>query len=153
MNYEHLLTTASDIPKISEKTCSEYEQKKSNLIAKINNLMLERPDLKGLIGEDNLQMMKDNHANHARFISSYISQPIPEVLVDTVLWVFRAYRTHGFSSSYWPAQLNGWSIVLKEELSEEAFKEVLPLYDWMITNIPGFVKVSDIQLKQKNTLH
>ncbi|QIA09253.1 hypothetical protein [Draconibacterium halophilum] len=153
MNYEHLLTTASFIPKVSAKTCNEYEQKKLVLIAKMNSLLLERPDLISLIGEDNKQMMKDNHANHVRFILSYISHPIPEVLTDTVLWVFRAYRTHGFSSNYWPAQLNGWSVILKNELSDEAFNEISPLYDWMITNIPTFVKVSDIQLKKNNSLH
>jgi hypothetical protein len=32
----------------------------------------------------------------------------PEVLVETVLWVFRAYRSHGFKLTYWPAQLDMW---------------------------------------------
>lgn len=153
MNYEHLIITASRIPQISEETCVEYEQKRDRLTAKQDSVMLERPDLKSLVGEDNIPMMCDNHANHSRFILSYITNPIPEVLVDTILWVFRAYRTHGFSSSYWAAQLNGWMEILKEEMSKKALNELSPLYNWMITNIPVFVKVSDGQLKLKGSAH
>lgn len=149
MNYEYLITTASSIPKVSQKNSIEYAQKMPGCIARINNLLLSRSDLKSLIGEDNTHMMKDNHANHCRFILSYINHPIPNVLVDTVLWVFRAYRTHGFSSNYWSAQLNSWTDVFKEELSVEAFNDILPLYSWMITNIPTFVKVSDVQMEQE----
>ena len=97
--------------------------------------------------------MQDNHANHVRFIASILKNNDADVLVETVLWVFRAYRSHGFSSNYWAAQLNTWMQILKTELSVETYKEVLPLYEWMQINIPIFVKVSDEKLEMPNSLH
>jgi hypothetical protein len=70
----------------------------------------------------------------------------PNVFLETVLWVFRAYRTHGFHSTYWAANLNIWVDMLKEDLSEQAFKEIYPFYDWLIVNIPIFVKLTDSEL-------
>jgi hypothetical protein len=115
--------------------------------------MLERPDIESLVGTNNLSMMKDNHANHVRFIASILKNYNHDVLVDTVLWVFRAYRSHGFTTNYWAAQLNTWLIVIKEVLTPESFVEVYPYYEWMQVNIPLFVKVSDERLEAPNSLH
>ncbi len=97
--------------------------------------------------------MKDNHANHVRFIASILRNHNPEILVDTVLWVFRAYRSRGFSSNYWAAQLNTWIEIIKEELSTETYHQVFPLYEWMQLNIPTFVKLSDEKLELPGSLH
>lgn len=48
---------------------------------------------------NDIEMMKDNHANHVRFVHSILNNPNAEVHTDTVLWVFRAYKSHGFSSN------------------------------------------------------
>jgi hypothetical protein len=98
-------------------------------------------------------MMKDNHANHVRFIGSLLKNYNHDVLVDTVLWVFRAYRSHGFTTNYWAAQLNSWIIVIKAVLTSQSFVEVYPYYEWMQVNIPLFVKVSDEKLEAPNSLH
>ena len=95
------------------------------------------------LGAENIEMMKDNHANHVRFIGSMLHAFNAEVLVETVLWVFRAYRSRGFRHTYWAAQLNGWVEILREELSPEAFDEVYPLYEWMQVNIPIFVRLNE----------
>ena len=78
------------------------------IINLINEKMIGRRDIEILIGKTNIEMMKDNHANHVRFIASLLQNYNPEVFVVTVLWVFRAYRTHGFKSNYWAAQLNSF---------------------------------------------
>ena len=70
----------------------------------------------------------------------------PEVFVDTVLWVFRAYRSHGFQTTYWAANLNLWVDLLKKDLTPEAFEEIYPFYNWLIVNIPAFVKLTDLDL-------
>lgn len=115
--------------------------------------MLERPDLNDLIGENNTDMMKDNHANHVRFIASILKNHNSDVLVDTVLWVFRAYRSHGFTSNYWAAQLNAWIVIMKEVLTPESYREVYPYYEWMQINIPSFVLLSDEKLGEANSSH
>lgn len=98
-------------------------------------------------------MMQDNHANHARFLSSIFLHFNADVLIETILWVFRAYRSHGFTTNYWAAQLNNWIIIYKKELSPECFEEIYPFYEWMQINIPLFVKLSDEKLDAVNTIH
>jgi len=153
MTKTELLHTAQQLRQVDARVASEYEQKAEQLNAKINQLMLERADIKELVGEINISMMKDNHANHVRFIVSILRNHNPEILVDTVLWVFRAYRSRGFSSNYWAAQLNTWIEIIKEELSTETYHQVFPLYEWMQVNIPTFVKLSDEKLELPGSLH
>ena len=153
MNKEELLATVEKIQQVSGSTYQEYLEKGDLLVGKMNVLMLDRSDLVHLIGENNVEMMKDNHANHVRFIASILKNYNAEVLMDTVLWVFRAYRSHGFSTSYWAAQLNAWIIIMKESLSSEAFREVYPLYEWMQIHIPVFVKLSDEDISESKSLH
>jgi hypothetical protein len=121
----------------------EFEEKRELLAAEMNLLMLSRNDLTLLVGEGNSSMMEDNHRNHARFMTSVFLDYQPQILVETVLWVFRAYRSHGFKLTYWPAQLDQWVELLKTHLTKETFKEIYPFYNWMIINQPAFVFESD----------
>lgn len=153
MDKNQLLESAIQLQKVSDTASAEYQTKADQLIHEMNTLMLERPDLESLIGENNTTMMKDNHSNHVRFMASILANHNPEVLVETVLWVFRAYRSHGFSTNYWAAQLNSWITLLKENLSPESYKEVSVYYEWMQINIPYFVILSDEKLDASNSLH
>ena len=153
MDKNTILKTATELKPVDLKIAEEYISKIDEFLIKMNSLILEREDFESLIGTGNINMMKDNHANHARFIASILKNYNPEVLVDTVLWVFRAYRSHGFKSNYWAAQLNIWVKVLKNNLSEKAFKNIYPYYEWMIINIPIFVKLSDVELELINNKH
>ena len=150
MDKNFLLATAQQLNQVSTKASDEYIHKAEQLIAKMNVLMMERTDIENLVGKNNISMMKDNHANHVRFIASILKNHNPDVLLDTVLWVFRAYRSHGFTTNYWAAQLNTWIIIMKEMLTHESFMEVYPYYVWMQVNIPVFVKVSDEKLESPN---
>ncbi len=105
--------------------------------------MLARSDVDKLVGPDNRKMMTDNHANHARFVTAILARMDSEQLVDTVLWVFGAYRAHGFQKTYWSAQLNTWVEALRAELSPAAFADVYPLYDWFIIHQPSFFALTE----------
>ena len=153
MDRNELLASAEKIQQVSGSTYQEYFQKGELLIGKMNVLMLDRSDLAHLIGENNVEMMKDNHANHVRFIASILKNYNAEVLIDTVLWVFRAYRSHGFSTNYWAAQLNAWIIIMNDTLSGETYREVYPIYEWMQIHIPVFVKLSDEKLSESKSSH
>lgn len=143
MNRDHLQKTASKLKQPSNKTCDEYITKTELMAADLNRIMTSRADVLKMVGTENLSMMEDNHRNHARFMCSVFTDYEPDVLIETVIWVFRAYRQHGFNLTYWPAQLDQWVIILKENLTEEAYKEIYPFYDWMIVNQPVFVAESD----------
>jgi hypothetical protein len=145
MTREALLASATKLLQPSKSAAAEYAQKSERLAAEMNRSMGARPDVDYMVA-GNLAMMEDNHRNHARFIESLFYAYDPAVLVDTVLWVFRAYRSHGFQLTYWPAQLDTWVEVLRRELSPQSMEEVYPFYRWMIINQPAFVMLSDSAL-------
>jgi hypothetical protein len=107
---------------------------------------MDRPDLAKLVGKGNEQMAEDNNRNFPRFMFSLFSEYQPAVFVETVLWVFRAYRSHGFQTTYWAANLNIWVDLLQKELSADAWTQIYPFYNWLIVNIPVFTAVTDIDL-------
>lgn len=144
MTKDDLLSSARTLPDFTDSAAKEYEYKSETMVAKVNEIMLKRKDLNRLVGEGNVEMMKNNHHNHAQFIANILASFNAEVLVDSVLWVFRAYRAHGFAELYWSAQLSSWNVVLKEELSSETFSNVDALYQWMTINIPVFTKLTEL---------
>lgn len=153
MYREKLIQSAGALKQVTPSSATEFGAKREILVARMNLVMGNRPDLIQLVGADNVEMMKDNHANHARFIESIFVNHSPEVLVDTVLWVFRAYRSRNFSSTYWAAQLNTWIEIYKKELSPECFSEVYPYYNWMQINIPLFNTLAESELDAPLSAH
>lgn len=143
MEKSYLLEMAGSLVQPSLSATVEYEEKQEMMAADMNRIMKARRDLDNLIGEGNLSMMEDNHRNHARFLASVFKNYNPQVLVETVLWVFRAYRSHGFRIAYWPAQLDTWLEIYKVHLTTETYREIYPFYHWMIVNQATFVEESD----------
>lgn len=144
MDREQLILALKDFTPPAQ-AAEEYGRKAAKMAGAVTERMLARPDLEALIGKNNVEMMKDNHANHARFIESALRNFDAVTMTDTVLWVFRAYRSRGFHDNYWAAQLNQWQLVLRENLGADTLRAVLPLYDWMQVNIPSFAALADRQ--------
>lgn len=142
MTHEQLVRTAEALPIPSASALEAYQGRQASLAEGVTAALLARPDVLRLIGEGNEQMMRDNHRNHARFIASLGAGLDPEVLVDSVLWVFRAYTAHGFGLTYWSAQLNAWLDGMDRELPPDAVAELRPLYGWMLVHQPAFVQLA-----------
>jgi len=148
MTRDELLETAKVLPPFTTASAHEYSAQREAIVTEINQLLLQRPDIHLMVGASNIDMMRDNHANHARFVESLLLHYSAETLVETVLWVFRAYRSHGFHLTYWPAQLNAWVEVLRHRLSPESFAVIYPLYHWFIIHIPTFAALTDSRIGQ-----
>lgn len=143
MTRDELIRTAAKIPPVSSAAAAEYGAKRDEMVVRINQRLLARDDIDALIGANNLEMMKDNHANHGLFIESVLTHFDPNIMVETVLWVFRAYRSRQFHENYWAAQLNAWVKVMQERLTPESYNAVFPIYRWMIVHIPQFTALTD----------
>jgi hypothetical protein len=141
-----ILETAKKLKQPDDDFVQEFNGKWEALAAIGTQILMGRPDFEKLIGTGNGNMAEDNNRNFPRFMMSLFLDYKPEVFVETVLWVFRAYRSHGFQTTYWAANLNIWVELLKKELTPEAFKEIYPFYNWLIVNIPAFVSITDIDL-------
>jgi hypothetical protein len=146
---DKLLTSAQKLIPPSETLREEFTAKIDMLVATGNKTIAARPDLDKLIGAGNYEMAENNNSNFARFMDSMFVEYDPATLVETVLWVFRAYRSHGFLTTYWAANLDTWLKMLEKELSEESFTAIAPFYTWLIVNIPIFVKLTDEALSEK----
>jgi hypothetical protein len=147
MTRDDLVASARLLAQPSPQAADEYVGRSEGFAEELNRRMAARPDVAFMVG-GNLAMMEDNHRNHARFMGALFCAYSPAVLVDKVLWVFRAYRSHGFQLTYWPAQLDTWVDVLRRELSPQAFAEIYPFYRWMIVNQAAFALISDSTLSQ-----
>lgn len=142
-----LVKSAAELPHVSQKAAEEFAAHRDEMISKVNALMDQRADLGAMVAEQNIDMMHDNHSNHARFIESMLFHFNPAVLVETLRWVFRVYTSRGFHDTYWAAQLNHWLDVLDETLSPESYAQIQPLYDWMIVHIPLFSRLAREELQ------
>jgi len=151
MDKKNLIEVAPDLTTVSQVHIEEFLEKMEILVAEMNDTMCKRPDIYSLVGEDNIQMMKDNHANHMRFVYSLLENYDKQVLVDTVSWVYRSYRSRGFHMNYWAAQINTWIDLLRKHLSESAFAEIFPLYRWFSISVPHFSNISDDDLEKAQT--
>ncbi|THB81005.1 MAG: hypothetical protein D3926_04240 [Desulfobacteraceae bacterium] len=140
---ESLVQTASQLMIPSKEAADEFSKKRESLAAMGSDRLSKRTDIEKLVGQGNQQMAEDNNRNFARFMESLFLEYNPQVFVDTVLWVFRAYRSHGFQTTYWATNLNIWVDLLKSELSSGAFDQIYPLYNWLIINIPIFASLSE----------
>ncbi len=143
MKKDDLLKTAQKLAQPSPEALTEFSGKSESMAHELNQRFSRRKDLPQLIGEGNTEMMFDNHRNHLRFMVSLFSNYEPQVLVETVLWVFRAYRSHGFKLTYWPAQLDSWVDIFKGQLTRTCYDEIYPFYHWMIVNNAYFALLSD----------
>ena len=148
MNQEHLLESAYRIIPPTAAATAEFKAKSEVMAAELSRAMLARPDVDRLIGSGNREMLENNSRNMLRFMGSLFLSFEPVVLVETALWVFRAYRSHGFQISYWPANLDTTVELLREQLSPESFASVYPAFEWLIVHNPAFVELSDAALGQ-----
>ena len=143
MTKEQLILSANSIHLPSLEAQKAYENHQEALAEKVTDMMLSRDDIEKLVGVSGKDMMRDNHKNHARFISHLFKEFSGSVLVDTVYWVFKNYKSHGFSRIYWSAQLNCWLKAMKEILKPSDYDELSPLYDWLIINLASLQDLED----------
>lgn len=146
MTKDSLMASAKLLTQPPAAVVAEFSEKREAMAAMVNRAMNERDDLLKLVGADGVRMSEDNNRNFPLFMGSLFLEYHPEVLVDTALWVFRSYRSHGFAPIYWPANLDTWVEVLRRELSPQAFTAIFVFYRWLIINIPIFTKLTDAEV-------
>ena len=143
MTKEELVISARELKQPSKDSINEFTEKVDRIALGVIDRLNNRPDLDKLIGENNRSMMEDNTRNFTRFMESLFHEYKPEVFVETVLWAVRTYRAHGFLQAYWPANLDTFIEVTREELSEIAFAETYLFYKWITVNIPVFFVINE----------
>ncbi|MCA1743579.1 MAG: hypothetical protein ABR542_08180 [Desulfonatronovibrio sp.] len=143
MNRDDLILLADKMIRPDFEASEEYSRNIDLMTVKINRNMSRLSELEELIGTDNLESMLDNHANHGRFMHSIFTNFKPEVLVDTVIWVIRAYKSRGFRTKYWEVQLKTWIEILEKHLSPHAYTSISPVYYFILNNLDTFESLAN----------
>ncbi|MFH1137069.1 MAG: hypothetical protein V1816_13425 [Pseudomonadota bacterium] len=138
MDQGQLLSSVEGLPRPSAGSTEEFVDKKASLAERVNRTLEKRTDLEKLIGPGNLAAMKGNHYHQALFFESFFLVFDPRVLVEAAPWAYRTYRSHGFTPSYWPVQLNAWVEALGMELTPGAAGEIAPFFQWILEHLPDF---------------
>jgi len=121
---------------------AEYNLKKELLVAAMNSRMNDWPGIDALVGRDNRTVMNENHWHHAKFMLSLLHDYRPALLVNTVIWVFKAYTARGFKPGYWDVQLDCWLEVLSTTLSPESLAVLEPVYRFLRLHTSDFARLA-----------
>lgn len=106
----------------------------------VNQELVERDDLKELVGDNPYSVMFRNHACHVNFITSIFKLKSSQCLVEVVVWVYRSYTNRGFSPKYFQAELSAWKKSVQEVISEYIDPEpIIAFYDLMIASHDDFL--------------
>ena len=106
---ERVTQEAEKLAPVPPEAAAEYRQQADRMISKVDRTLAASPRLAVLIGENPLEVMQANHRHHARFLASVLRFNNFGLLARTVPWVYRTYRSHGFSDDYFPAELAAWA--------------------------------------------
>lgn len=126
--------------RISEKAAEEYAANGEELLRHVNGRMKRIPV--GMLVANQVEMMLQNHHHHLQFMESYFRLNIPELLQETVLWVYSAYLSHGFSPDYFPAEITNWMDAVSTFLSPESAAEINAVYGWLLGHHDFFLEAA-----------
>lgn len=124
------------------EAAAEYERRHELLIGEVDRLMSERRDIGELLGNNSLEVMKENHRNHARFMSNVFTLNQFQVFLNTVPWVYRTYRARGFSFAYFPAAFQAWLTALEKYLEPHLARPLGDLYRWLLDRHERLIQLS-----------
>lgn len=111
-----------------------YRDATVQMVRYVNTQMAKRvhadPDL---IGNNPLNVMFDNHENHARFISTILLLEDQAMLEKTVRWAVDSYRSRGFSAEYFPRVLAYWMEAVRIYVADTQEQgRILAFYEQML---------------------
>ena len=101
------------------------------MIKRQNELLQARNDLEGLLGSSPIDVMLENHRNHVLFMANVLLYNQFRLLLKVSIWAYRSYHQHGFSYDYFQIALRCWQETMLDNLTEQAAKQIVPLYQWL----------------------
>jgi len=138
----NLISSLSSIHAVSPDAAKAYEKAIERLVNYVNDNLETNPKILELIGGNPFGLMRNNHSNHATFMTTVFKIGYYELLARTVPWVYRAYRARGFSYDYFPAELTAWKHAVTECLADAHSPEIIEIYDWMISHHESMIQLS-----------
>jgi MerR family transcriptional regulator, light-induced transcriptional regulator len=139
---EACIADISSLQAVPPQSAGHYAASLERMIDRVNREVGGRPDVTELIGHNPLQMMEMNHQHHAQFMLTVFRLNAFDLLVRTIPWVYRAYHSRGFSYDYFPIELLSWKQALLDNSSGADIRQIIAVYDWMISNHETMITLS-----------
>ncbi|MFW5791888.1 MAG: cobalamin B12-binding domain-containing protein [Desulfohalobiaceae bacterium] len=135
----HRARLLNDVP---ESAALAYTDHRDQLTGQVDERLEHRPDLHELIGEGSLDMMRDNHRNHASFMTTIFKLNSFTLLARIIPWVYRTYHAHGFSHDYFPVELKAWQEAIQNQLPPDQASPLLSVYEWMLSEHDTMIELA-----------
>ncbi len=134
-----------ELSKVSPESAEAYARATGRLLAHSNEQLEAYPNIKKLIGQNPLDMMRMNLHYHAEFMSSVFRLNSCELLTRTVSWLYRVFSARSLSYDYFRIELGAWQNAIHECLENpEQKSEILAVYDWLIQHHENMIKLSRV---------
>ena len=137
---EQLIEDCKQLKAIPEEAAELYASAAERLQNHVNDQFEANPKLNELIGGNPLDVMRNNHRNHAAFMATVFKLNSFELLARTVPWVYRAYHSRGFSYDYFMTELVAWQVAIHECLDRNV--EIRAVYTWMVQHHSEMIQLS-----------
>lgn len=128
-----IIADTSILKPINPNSAARYADKKDNLIRYVNEVMSKHHLVHKLTGNNPLEIMYDNHKNHANFMENIFTLNDYLLLARTLPWVYRSYHARAFDFDYFPIALQAWSEAVERNLEPTAAEEINSVYRWMLS--------------------
>lgn len=138
-----LLDEAVQLQTVSVESAQAYEREADNMLRMVDRRLIEREDLRGLIGTNPIAFMRKNHQHHVGFMANVFRYSCFGLLANVLVWVYRSYRSHGFSTDYFPIELAAWREAVGSCLNGTEAAEIDKIYGWMMSHHAMIVEASE----------
>jgi MerR family transcriptional regulator, light-induced transcriptional regulator len=133
----------TDALPIPPDAAQAFDDVRNRLVADVDQALADHPDLARLIGgTGSISVMKDNHRNHAAFMSTVFHLNQKDLLCRTIPWVYRTYAGRGFGPDYFPVALSAWQAAVRNRLSPAKAAPILAIYDWIKAHHQDWIRLS-----------
>lgn len=134
-----------DLFSVAEASVAAYGAAAEQMVSRVNASLLGHSDVSDLLGPCPVDMMHDNHRNHARFMLTVFDLNLPGLLRRVVPWVYRAYISRGFSPDYFPAELRAWKEAVGKHVPEAEAQPIQEVYQWMLDQHENMLELARTQ--------
>lgn len=140
--YSLLINETRNLDPVPLEASIAFHQLRASIIDFVNRRMAARRDIGKLTGHNPLEMIRDNHTNHANFMDNVFFLNHFRLIVEVVPWVYRVYQSRGFSPDYFPVVLAEWQDAIGRIIEPTLTEPLIRIYEWMAARHSEWLELS-----------
>lgn len=140
-----LVAQADAVVRVSPDVAAEYDCTRDLLAGRAVLALLEQAATEAILGLTPPRLLQDQQREHGATVGSVLRYGSGLLLLRTTLWAYRAYRSRGVRTEYFPAMAAAWRTAARAHLSLDAAAAVGPVYDWLIERHEALLSLAESQ--------